>query len=66
MRKNPSLHIFGPAAFFLTLATFGWGTNAVASRLAVNEVSPMMLIFLRWGVVVCLVFLLTEKMLSQY
>lgn len=60
-KKNPSLHIFGPAAFFLTLATFGWGTNAVASRLAVNEVSPMMLIFLRWGVVVCLVFLLARR-----
>ena len=56
MIKNPNLQIFGPAAIFLTLATFGWGTNAVASRLAVDEVSPMMLIFFRWGFLSCFIF----------
>ena len=51
----------GFAPVLLTLATFGWGTNAVASRLAVGEVSPMMLICLRWGVLVILILLLRWK-----
>src|SRR5215211_9060213 len=32
----------------LTLTMLMWGGNAVASRLAVGEVSPMALTFLRW------------------
>ncbi|MGB1753338.1 MAG: EamA family transporter, partial [Paracoccaceae bacterium] len=51
----------GLAPVLLAMATFGWGTNAVASRLAVGEVSPMMLIFLRWGVLVILIPLLRWK-----
>ena len=39
----------------LILATLGWGSNTIAGRLAVGEVSPMMLIFLRWGFVVLLI-----------
>ena len=50
--------IYANAPILLCLATFGWGTNAVASRLAIGEVSPMMLIFLRWGLVVLIVFTL--------
>ena len=50
---------FAPA--LLALATFGWGTNAVASRLAVGEVSPMMFICLRWGVLVILIPLIWWK-----
>ena len=37
---------YASAPMLLCLATFGRGSNAVASRLAVDEVSPMMLIFL--------------------
>ena len=50
--------IYANAPILLCLATFGWGSNAVASRLAIGEVSPMMLIFLRWGLVVLIVFTL--------
>ncbi len=50
--------IYDNAPILLCLATFGWGSNAVASRLAVDEVSPMMLIFLRWSLVVIIVFAL--------
>ena len=46
------------APLFLILATLGWGGNTIASRLAVGEVSPMMLIFLRWSMVVGLVIAL--------
>ena len=50
--------IYANAPILLCLATFGWGSNAVSSRLAIGEVSPMMLIFLRWGLVVLIVFTL--------
>lgn len=53
--------IYANAPIVLCLATFGWGTNTVASRLAVGEVSPMMLIFLRWGLAVIFVFSLHGK-----
>lgn len=57
----------GFAPVLLALATFGWGTNAVASRLAVGEVSPMMLTCLRWGVLVILIPLIRWKeMLSAW
>lgn len=36
----------------LTLATLAWGGNAVAGRMAVGEVSPMVIVSLRWLVVV--------------
>ena len=41
--------IYANAPIVLCLATFGWGSNTVASRLAVGEVSPMMLIFFALG-----------------
>ena len=39
---------YGTAPLVLCLTTLGWAGNTIASRLAVDEVSPMMLIFLRW------------------
>lgn len=36
------------AYLFLTLTTLFWAGNAVAGRMAVGEVSPMLLIALRW------------------
>ena len=53
--------VYANAPILLCLATLGWGSNAVASRLAVGEVSPMMLIFLRWGLVVLIVFVVHGK-----
>ena len=46
---------YANAPLMLCLATLGWGGNTIASRLAVGEVSPMMLIFLRWGLVVLII-----------
>ena len=46
---------YGFAPLVLCLATLGWGGNTIASRLAVGEVSPMLLIFLRWTLVCLLV-----------
>ena len=36
---------YASAPILLCLATFGWGSNSVANRLTVGEISPMMLIF---------------------
>lgn len=44
------------AAFFIMLATLMWGGNAVASRLAVGEVSPLTVVFLRWVLVSALMW----------
>ncbi len=38
----------------LILTTLGWGGNAVASRMAVGQISPMTLTFARWGLVLLL------------
>ena len=49
------------ASILLALAAFGWGTNTIASKLAVGEVSPMMLIFVRWVIVASLLCFLYWK-----
>ena len=43
---------WGQAYLLLTLTTLMWGGNAIAGRLAVGEVSPMVLTCLRWVIVV--------------
>lgn len=48
---------YGNAYVVLTLCAMSWGGNAVAGRLAVGEVSPMLLTLLRWTGVVLLVAL---------
>ena len=37
-------------ALLLILTTLIWGSNAVAARLAVGQVSPMMLTTARWSI----------------
>mgnify|MGYP001275930934 CR=1 FL=1 len=55
MRASVLRYIYGNAPVMLILATLGWGSNTIAGRLAVGEIYPMMLIFLRWGFVVLLI-----------
>ena len=38
----------GRAYIFLTLTTLFWAGNVIAAQIAVGEVSPMLLITLRW------------------
>jgi len=38
----------GRAYVLLTFTTLCWGANAIFGRLAVGELSPMMLVSLRW------------------
>lgn len=50
----------GQAYLLLVFTTLIWGANAVAARLAVGEVSPMLLTFSRW-IVCCLALALTAR-----
>ncbi len=49
------------AYLLLTITTLCWGCNAIFSRLAVGEVSPMTLVTLRWITVMVLVFFLAQR-----
>jgi drug/metabolite transporter (DMT)-like permease len=42
---------YGSPGLLLTLSGLFWAGNAVASRLAVDQISPLTLVFLRWVVV---------------
>ena len=41
MRSQLLSRAYASAPLLLFLATLGWGSNTIASRLAVGEVSPM-------------------------
>lgn len=47
------------------LGTLGWAGNTIAGRLAVGEISPMMLIFLRWGLVVVLLGIVARTQIAR-
>jgi drug/metabolite transporter (DMT)-like permease len=50
----------GQAYVLLVLTMLIWGANAVAARLAVGEIAPMLLTFLRWSVC-CAALALTSR-----
>ena len=67
MRSQLLSRAYASSPLLLFLATLGWGSNTIASRLAVGEVSPMLLIFFRWGiVVVILVSLYWREMIAEW
>ena len=67
MRSQLLSRAYASAPLLLFLATLGWGSNTIASRLAVGEVSPMLLIFFRWGiVVVILLSFYWREMVSEW
>ena len=67
MKSQILSRAYSSAPFLLFLATLGWGSNTIASRLAVGEVSPMLLIFFRWGfVVVILLSLYWRQMIDEW
>ena len=53
MTKHPQLRAYA----LLVITTWCWGLNAIISRLAVGEISPMQLVTLRWLGVVLLLLL---------
>src|ERR1044071_5588389 len=55
---------YGQAYLLLTLTALMWGGNAIAGRLAVGQVSPMMLTCLRWVIVVSVLLPLIGRRLA--
>lgn len=49
----------------LVIATLAWGGNAVAGKLAVGHVSPMMLTFWRWFFAVAIIFAISVPQLVK-
>jgi len=56
--------LFGQAYLLLVLTTLFWGGNAIAGRLAVGEISPMVLTCLRWVIVVAVMLPVTGRKLQ--
>ena len=56
--KKINNSFYNNAHLLLILTTLGWATNIISAKLAIEEVSPIMLIFLRWGIVSILLFTL--------
>ena len=48
----------------LILTTLGWGGNAVASRMAVGQISPMTLTSARWGIVLLLLLIAFHRQIG--
>lgn len=53
------------AYVFLFLTTLLWGGNSVAGKLAVGHVSPMVIVFLRWGLAVLIMLPVGWRQLRQ-
>ena len=53
-------------ALLLILTTLIWGTNAVAARLAVGEVSPMMLTTMRWSIACAALWVVARRQVAAY
>lgn len=49
----------------LVIATLSWGGNAVAGKLAVGHISPMMLTFSRWAIAVAIIFAISVPQLKK-
>ncbi|WP_417684823.1 DMT family transporter [Roseibium sp.] len=56
--------VFGNPFLLLTLTTLMWGGNTVAGRLAIGEVSPMVVVFLRWLIVSVVLVALTHRQIA--
>ena len=53
------------AYLLLIITTLGWGCNAVFAKLAVDEVSPMLLVSIRWLITMVLLVCLFWKKLKE-
>ena len=54
---------FTSAPLLLSLATLGWAGNTIAGRLAVGEVSPLVIVFMRWTIVFTILLFTQRKKL---
>ena len=58
---------YAQAPLLLCLTTLGWAGNAIAGKLSVNEISPMVVVWMRWTIVVLLlVSIRRHKLLDDF
>lgn len=63
---RPSISsVIGHPRFLLGLTTLFWGGNVVAARLAVGEISPMILVGLRWVIVSAVLFIFAGRQVVE-
>jgi drug/metabolite transporter (DMT)-like permease len=66
-RESGALSHGATEAYALLVFTMGcWAGNAVASRLAVGEVSPMVIVCLRWAIVTIFLAGITPRQVIRY
>ena len=54
------------AILLLVLCMLGWAGNTIAGRLSADEISPMVIVFLRWAIVSSILFILNyQKILNS-
>ena len=54
------------AILLLVLCMLGWAGNTIAGRLSADEISPMVIVFLRWAIVSSILFILKyQKILNS-
>jgi drug/metabolite transporter (DMT)-like permease len=58
LQKSPIAIFYDNPAALLIATTLMWGCNAVAGQLAVGEISPISMVFLRWVMVISFLWLL--------
>ncbi|HLJ71866.1 MAG TPA: DMT family transporter, partial [Roseiarcus sp.] len=59
-RPSPLDLLWNSPMLLLGLTALMWGGNSVAGRLAVGEISPMALVFWRWGLA-CIPLLIAAR-----
>jgi drug/metabolite transporter (DMT)-like permease len=59
-RSSPFEFFWTSPILLLGLTTLMWGGNSVAGRIAVGQISPMALVFLRWGIA-CIPLLIAAR-----
>ena len=66
MLNTQKSSVFKNGILLLLLAMLGWAGNTVAGRLSTGEMSPMVVVFLRWFIVsIFLIFLLNKKLVTS-
>ena len=61
-RRSLAGRLYDQPYLLLILTTLGWGGNAVASRMAVGQISPMVLTSARWGLVLGLLLIFRGRL----
>ena len=67
MIKPLKLFIVNNGVLLLCLAMLGWAGNTIAGRMSTGEISPMIVVFLRWFIIsIFLILYLNKKLILSF